>query len=102
MTNKRRLRCEPQTPPPRPRVKSIPPDSSQTAKFYAGRPELLTPFATPDILQTLSLMFRRPLMSLGVYGDSDGQGGAQLPIDWKGPVGIAQRLPRRCIRRGPR
>src|SRR5205807_5728579 len=98
MTNKRRFRsCEPRTPPPPPRVKSIPPDSNQTAKFYAGRPELITPFATPDILQTLSLMFRRPLMSLGVYGDSDVQGVAQLPIDWKGPVGIAQRLPVRYI-----
>ena len=36
-------------------------------------------------------------MSLGVYGDSDVQGVAQLPIDWKGPVGIAQRLPVRYI-----
>src|SRR5437588_1918280 len=98
MTNKRRFRsCEPQTAPPPPRVKSIPPDSNQTAKFYAGRPELITPFATPDILQTLSLMFLRPLMSLGAYCDSDIQGVAQWPIDWKGPVGIAQRLPVRYI-----
>src|SRR5437660_8542651 len=98
MTNKRRFRlCEPQAPRPRLRVKPIPPLSSQTEKLYAGCPGLITPFATADILQTLSLMFRRPLMSLGVYGDSDVQGVAQLPIDWKGPVGIAQRLPVRYI-----
>jgi hypothetical protein len=42
-------------------------------------------------------MFRRPLMSLGAYCGSDIQGVAQLPIDWKGPVGIAQRLPVRYI-----
>src|SRR5437879_10674297 len=98
MTNKRRFRlCEPQAPRPRLRVKPIPPLSSQTEKLYAGCPGLITPFATPDILQTLSLMFRRPLMSLGAYGDSDIQGVAQWPIDWKGPVGIAQRLPVRYI-----
>ena len=78
-------------------MKSIPPDSSQTAKLYAGCPGLITAFATADILQTLSLMFRRPLMSLGAYGDSDIQGVAQWPIDWKGPVGVAQRLPVRYI-----
>ena len=98
MTNKRRFRwSEPQTAPAGPRVKSIPPDSSQTAKLYAGCPGLITAFATADILQTLSLMFRRPLMSLGAYGDSDIQGVAQWPIDWKGPVGVAQRLPVRYI-----
>src|SRR6266581_5757296 len=94
MTNKRRFRrSEPQTAPAGPRVKSIPPDSSQTAKLYAGCPGLITAFATPDILQTLSLMFRRPLMSLAAYCDSDIQGVAQWPIDWKGPLGVAQRLP---------
>jgi len=98
MTKKRQFRgCEPQAPPPRPRVTSIPPGSSETEKFHAGHPGLTTAFATPDILQTLSLMFRRPLMSLGVCGDGDLQGVAQWPIDWKGPVGIAQRLPVRYI-----
>ena len=98
MTNTWQFRgSEPQTVPPRPRVTSILPGSSEAEKFSAGYPGLTTAFATPDILQTLSLMFRRPLMSLGVSGDGDLQGVAQWPIDWKGPVGIAQRLPVRYI-----
>ena len=36
-------------------------------------------------------------MSLGAYCDSDIQGVAQWPIDWKGPVRVAQRLPVRYI-----
>ena len=71
--------------------------SSQADKFSAGGPGLITPFAMPDILQTISLMFRRPLMSLGAYCDADIQGVARWPIDWKGPVGIAQRLPVRYV-----
>jgi len=52
----------------------MPSVSSQADKFYAGRPGLITPFAMPDILQTISLMFRRPLISLGAYCDEDIQG----------------------------
>jgi hypothetical protein len=84
---------EPPRPPLGPRIKPVPIDSSEAAKFYSGHPELVTALATPQLLQTLSLMFHRSFMSLGAYCDSDIQGVAQWPIDWKGPVGIAQRLP---------
>lgn len=62
-------------------------------EFRTAHAGVTTGFSEPDMVETFSLMFRRRQVSLGVYEGSSLRGIAAWPVDWKGPVGIAQRLP---------
>jgi Acetyltransferase (GNAT) domain len=60
-------------------------------------PQFTTPFSRPDILETISRVFGRPIVTLGIKNQTGLEGVAPLLIRKKGPFKIAQRLPVRYI-----
>ena len=76
-------------------IEQVPLENVQHA--FSLFPELTTPFSRPDILETISNIFERSLVTLEIKGSDGLKGVASLPTYNRGPFRIAPQLPIRYV-----